>query len=341
MKRFHSTTIKLAAFVCVAGFLAADAMAEELSRRHFEFTYRAKIVDLPADAEAVDLWLPVPTDGLGQTVKRVEIVRPDGGAIHVEPAYGNKIFHKRFVGPFAKGQKLEAELVFEVVREEVEIPAAKSLAKTSFVPASDALGVYLAENRLIPLDGPVAKIVADLKLEADDPLRAARTVYDHLIDTMEYNWLAEGAGRGDVRWACDSKTGDCTDYHSTFMAVCRNRGIPADHQFGFPIPKDKTEGPLKHYHCWAHFWTGETGWVPVDISEADKHPALKEYNFGSYQADIMRVSHGRDVMLVPPQAGEPLNIFVFPYVEVDGEEFGDAELKKGTPVTWTASFVEK
>lgn len=342
-QRKHGTRpwgVLVSTMLAAAG-VSAEAGAHELSQRRIEFTYRARIADVPQDAEVVDLWIPVPTDGLGQRVVRVEVNHPDGGNIAVDPAYGNKVFHKRYRGPFTDENTFEAELVFEIVRDEVEIGAAKKLAKTDFVPASDEQSVYLAENRLIPLDGPVEEIVGELKLESNDPLRTARRVYDYLIDTMEYNWLADGAGRGDVRWACDSKTGDCTDYHSTFMAVCRNRGIPADHQFGFPIPKDKKSGPITHYHCWAQFWTGATGWVPVDISEADKHPALKEYNFGSYHADIIRMSHGRDVTLVPPQAGESLNIFVFPYVEVDGVEFGDAEKKKDTPVTWSASFVDK
>ena len=30
---------------------------------------------------------------------------------------------------------------------------------------------------------------------------------------------------------------------------------------------------------------------------------------------------GRDLRLNPPQEGKPLNYFVYPYVEVDGQEF--------------------
>ena len=56
----------------------------------------------------------------------------------------------------------------------------------------------------------------------------------------------------------------------------------------------------------------------MDASEADRHPHLRGYNFGSQRANLMRFSHGRDVVLEPPQQGPPLNFFIHPYVEVDG-----------------------
>jgi hypothetical protein len=48
---------------------------------------------------------------------------------------------------------------------------------------------------------------------------------------------------------------------------------------------------------------------------------------------------GRDITLSPPQQGQPLNYFVFPYVEVDGKEFSNvatrntfADVSSGTAV---------
>ena len=67
---------------------------------------------------------------------------------------------------------------------------------------------------------------------------------------MVYNYKAPGAG--DVIWACTNKTGDCSDYHSIFIGVCRSSGIPADHIFGLPLKAGKNE--TKDWHCWASFW---------------------------------------------------------------------------------------
>jgi hypothetical protein len=35
---------------------------------------------------------------------------------------------------------------------------------------------------------------------------------------------------------------------------------------------------------------------------------------------------GRDLNLSPVQNGKPLNYFVYPYVEVDGQEYGSVSL---------------
>jgi transglutaminase-like putative cysteine protease len=189
------------------------------------------------------------------------------------------------------------------------------------LPRSDAnLAAYLKPNQLIPTkDGVIDALARELELDGKPPIVVARTAYDWLIREFTYNYKAPGAGQGDVRWACDSRTGDCNDYHSMFIALCRNQGIPADHEFGYPIRSTNPQGRIPSYHCWARFYVAGAGWIPVDVSEADKHPELREYNFGSQSARLLKFTHGRDVVLVPPQAGPPLNKFIHPYVEIDGK----------------------
>jgi hypothetical protein len=55
--------------------------------------------------------------------------------------------------------------------------------------------------------------------------------------------------------------------------------------------------------------------VPVDASEAAKDPSRREYFFGAHDENRVEFSRGRDLVLNPPQAGEPLNYFVYPYAE--------------------------
>src|SRR5262249_23738648 len=116
-----------------------------------------------------------------------------------------------------------------------------SISTKSGVPA-EKFAAYLGESRLIPIRGPITDLARRIPLPEGEPLRAARKVYDYLVDTMVYNYLAPGAGKGDAVWACNSKTGDCSDFNSIFIGVCRWRGIPADHVFGPPIPSEGPEG---------------------------------------------------------------------------------------------------
>lgn len=308
--------------LCLGFAASADTGPQS---RAVELTYTATISDLPPTAKYVDLWLPVAPDTDGQRVTQVTVAYPDGGNIADEPDYGNRIWHKRFEAPFdddLKDGHLGAQIVFHIHRDEIVIDEAKNLVKAAV--SRPGLDVYLRANRLIPIDiDPIAKTARDLKLTADDPIGSAKRTYDWLIDEFTYDYKAPGAGIGDVRWACDSKTGDCSDYHSMFIALMRHVGIAADHEFGYPIRVAGSEGRIPSYHCWARFHVDGVGWIPLDASEADKHPELREYNFGSQSANLLKFTHGRDVNLVPQQAGPPLNKFIHPYVEVDGVELKD------------------
>ena len=127
-------------------------------------------------------------------------------------------------------------------------------------------------------------------------------------------------------YACDAKKGNCTDFHSLFIAMARSQGIPARFEIGFPLPADKHSGEIAGYHCWADFYLDGKGWIPVDISEAWKHPEKRDYFFGSHDVNRVQFSMGRDLKLAPAQEGKPLNYFVYPYVEVDGREYPNIAL---------------
>ncbi|MGA9183575.1 MAG: hypothetical protein WB117_21605, partial [Candidatus Acidiferrales bacterium] len=71
------------------------------------------------------------------------------------------------------------------------------------------------------------------------------------------------------------------------------------------------------------FYVQGIGWIPIDASEAWKHPEKRDYYFGATDANRVKMSLGRDIRLNPPQKGDPLNYFVYPYAELDGKPFTD------------------
>jgi len=289
-------------------------------KRILEFTYTWSMAAPPSESKIVEVWIPVPITNDRQTVELIS-VSDSKGIFTSESKYGNKMFYRKYYrqtellnDSIRVVFKYKLQLIEKVVREAKEL---KSLPK---VPPDKSFQVYLSDNRLIPLAGNVANLKNKMLLP-EPPILAAKYVYDQLINTMTYNHLAPGAGIGDAALACDSKTGDCSDYHSVFIGVCRAAGIPADHVFGIPLRTTQKNRTAKYWHCWAQFWVKGPGWITIDASEADKHPELKEYLFGTLSNDYLVISHGRDVMLEPKQKAEALNIFADPYVEVDGKSF--------------------
>jgi len=105
------------------------------------------------------------------------------------------------------------------------------------------------------------------------------------------------------------------------MSMCRAASIPCKFEIGFPIPTDAKEGKIGGYHCWAFFFSPDRGWVPVDASEAGKHPEKKDYFFGAHDVNRIQFTVGRDLELKPAQHDARLNYFVFPYAELDGKAY--------------------
>jgi transglutaminase-like putative cysteine protease len=153
----------------------------------------------------------------------------------------------------------------------------------------------------------------------------ARAIYNHVVATVKYDKSGTGWGRGDIYYACDARRGNCTDFHAIFIGYCRAVGIPARFAIGFPLPADRGAGQVSGYHCWAEFYAKGIGWVPVDASEAAKNPAKREYFFGAHDENRIEFSQGRDLTLAPKQHGEPLNYFIYPYVEIDGKPSSSLE----------------
>src|SRR5258708_40263848 len=110
---------------------------------------------------------------------------------------------------------------------------------------------------------------------------------------MGYGKSGEGWGRGDAMWACDSKRGNGTDFHSVLIGTMRSSGIPARFEIGFPLRENRNEGDIPGYHyCWAEFYVEGIGWVPVDASEVSKNPPKRDYFFAAVDADRVMSTYG-------------------------------------------------
>jgi len=282
--------------------------------RSFVFTYKVQVRDVPPSARRVDLWLPVPRQTEHQRILSLDVTAPVKGEFTHESVYGNRLWHARFEPPFE--ETLQVTQRVEVVR--LERGEADPDPKTDSL-VSKRKSLFLEPNRLVPISERFRRIAEAQTRGKHDTLARARALYDYVLSKMTYDKSGQGWGRGDARYACDVGKGNCTDFHSLFIALSRSSNIPARFWIGFPIPEDRGEGRVGGYHCWAEFWVPGRGWVPVDISEADKHPQRAAYYFGHLDANRIVYSLGRDLKLAPPQRGKPLNFFVYPYVEVDGK----------------------
>jgi transglutaminase-like putative cysteine protease len=310
--------------LCVLSlFLVLSLCALAQESRHFTFHYAFTVKNLPPGKKA-RIWIPAAQSDAFQEVKVVSAKGDLPLKRTRESKYGNELYYAQTAG--INQAELHFNVEYDVVRHE---RIALGVAAGHVTPAALStreMHEDLQPDVLVPVTGLPADLAAKVTLGKTQPLDKARAIYDYVFTTMRYDKTGTGWGHGDVLYACDAKKGNCTDFHSLFIAMSRSQGIPARFEIGFPLPPDKHSAEIAGYHCWSDFYVDGKGWIPVDISEAWKHPEKRDYFFGSHDVDRMQFSMGRDLRLSPAQDGKALNYFVYPYVEVDGQEYANVSL---------------
>ena len=191
------------------------------------------------------------------------------------------------------------------------------LEKAAYVEDVPGPETHLDAEQLVPINEAFRSIAGKVVEGKKGSLVRARALYDHVIERMRYMKYGSGWGRGDAVYACDSRTGNCTDFHAYFIALSRAVGIPARFSVGASIPSARDEGGISGYHCWAEFYA-EGKWWPVDISEGDKYSSLATYYFGHHPANRIELSRGRDLSVQPGPASGPINFLAYPVFEMGG-----------------------
>jgi transglutaminase-like putative cysteine protease len=310
-----ASTLVLTALPLAPSAGSAVYQPPKLKSRTFLFTYTVRVANLPKD-KTVKLWLPVPQASLDQDVILLDAKftpGDKGGAIGTDPVYGNQMLCFQAT-PTQENAAITASHTFKVTRREV----CRDKGPKHPDEKKGNLQRFLQPDRLVPLEGKPLDLIKGEKLGASK-LELAKSFYAIVNRHMKYSKEGVGWGNGDAVWACDSKFGNCSDFHSLFISLARSHKIPAKFEMGFPIPSKHGEGAIAGYHCWAWFLLEEVGWVTVDISEANRFPELRDYYFGNLSEDRVAFTVGRDIDLAPKQSGPPLNFFIYPYAETDGQ----------------------
>ncbi len=296
-----------------AGGCGKDAQTRDA--RILEFTYEFSVTNVPETSTNVIAWAPLPVQHCFQEVRGLEIETDYPHTIVSDSTYSNRIVRFDFSdNPARTNAERSAAITFGVLRSSYNV--LEGDMSPELVPHLEKK-VFLKPSTNIPLEGKIAEEARTVAGDVKDPLQRARKLYDHIVTSVEYDKSGKGWGRGNAVYACNIRKGNCTDFHSLFMAEARVVDIPARFIIGFPLPDDP-EDSIGGYHCWAEAYIEGTGWIPVDASEANKHPEKKKELFGGLDANRVEFTLGREIEL-PGAKGAPLNFFIYPYVEVDGK----------------------
>jgi transglutaminase-like putative cysteine protease len=222
--------------------------------RTFEFTYDVTIQAIPRKANLVRIWIPVAPSEAHQSVMIKRISAPVPAHITRSASTGNRMLYAEIRRP--RFSKAEFTIIYDVTRKEYSEGDYASLMRYNQDPApwGPALEKFLKPDRLVPTGG-IIKEIADAQTRGKEgEIAKAYSLYNYVFRTMRYDKSGTGWGRGDALWACDAHHGNCTDFHSLFIALARSQNIPARFSIGFPLPRDSSQGIIPGYHCWAEFY---------------------------------------------------------------------------------------
>ncbi|MEO2068370.1 MAG: transglutaminase domain-containing protein [Desulfurobacteriaceae bacterium] len=274
-----------------------------LTAKSFGATYELKervVLRPQPDAKLIEVWIPIPYENRWQRIKKLKIESPFPYILQKEPEYGNKFLYIRKEGGLREPVEIKITAIIE--REE--------LKPTRF--EDKLLLRFYLPDRLVPISSfkKLAFSIVNGKKTEKEKLKA---IYDYVVSNMKYDKSGTGWGRGDAIWACNSKKGNCTDFHSLFIALSRAVNIGAVFEIGLPINKN---GLIKSYHCWVLAFPQKEVFG-IDASEAAKHKNKRDYFFGHLDDKRIGITRGRNILLNPPQHGKRLNYLCKAYEEVD------------------------
>jgi transglutaminase-like putative cysteine protease len=281
--------------------------------RTFEIEYAGKVTGIPAGTKRLRVWIPVPQDTTVQEIRGLSFSKEP--RLGVEEKYGNRVAYWEIENP---GASFEVSMKFSCTR--LEIRTDLELLRSEGQDPDGSFSVFKRADRLVLVDAELKKLSDEIVKGRTGALEKGRAIYDYVVAKMAYDKNHPGWGLGSTEHACRVGKGNCTDFHALFNSLCRAQGIASGFEIGLYLPYErKSQEKLGGYHCWAFFRVPGKTWVPVDCSEASRFGDRREFFFGGHTSNRVTLSTGRDLVLVPPQEGEPLNYFLNPHAEADGK----------------------
>jgi hypothetical protein len=209
---------------------------------------------------------------------------------------------------------VEIEIVFHFRHFEQRFTMIDPDNVGAYDPNSASYQEFTASGRNIFISPEIEAKAIEVVGGEGNPYRAARRIYDYIVEEMSYSHLPHGSlGYLDIPesvYVHNHQYGDCGAQSIYFAALCRSVGIPARATGGYQLFPG-----MEGSHFWAEFYLPNYGWVPVDTSVAqiskylpeltdDQRRAFKDYFFGSMDPYRWVIQKNVDYPFSPP-APEP------------------------------------
>ena len=316
----------LALLLIASSVIAASAAIAKERRVEVNWSVDLKA---PPEAKHVRLWIPYPMSDENQEITDVVVNgNPTSWGVYKEGAFGNAALYAEWKD--TKGPRT-LTYSFKVLRKErltKDTPTSElPFSKTEFRKE-------LAATRLADLKGPEKELAEKITAGKKTNREKASAIYNWTVETMFRDPATKGCGIGDVDTLVRTLGGKCGDIHSVYTALARVSGVPTREMWGNPDPFRQGRGHDQGTTLLGgvvltrvRLGRGRPRRRPEGDPGKEDHPRTGQtaqgIYFGGVDKSRIAIGTGRDLVLNPPQSGEPLNYFMYPYAEADGKPLNE------------------
>lgn len=130
------------------------------------------------------------------------------------------------------------------------------------------LSQYLQPEPFVESNHPYIKSIANTINNGSNELETITNVYQYVVNKLNYDGY-HPQDMGALK-ALTLGNGDCSEFTTSFVALCRAKGIPARGVYGFTVDYNITPK-----HSWAEVYTKDHGWIKFDPTFKTNYDKLK------------------------------------------------------------------
>lgn len=259
------------------------------SPRKFNIEYSASFKSLNPNNEIM-VWMIEPQTSYCQEIHRV-IVSPKPIKKYTDN-HGNKILY--FQSKNTKLFNIQMRIEATLWKNEAHLVKSNINFQKNLVPS---LRQHLKNEKFLEQTPAVKKMTHKIIKNSKYPLDQINEIFNFIVKNFKYCYPL--SKRGVKNLVLSNLQGDCGEYSSLFVTMCRILGIPAINRTGFVIfPKQKTVAE----HGWASTYSESLGWLDFDAQyaalEKNTRQGLKKY-FGQRSDYRIIFTNGFNISLQP------------------------------------------
>jgi transglutaminase-like putative cysteine protease len=152
---------------------------------------------------------------------------------------------------------------------------------------------YLKSEPFLEQEDEVIKKTKEVTKGCQSTIEIVRAIFNFVVDNFSYCYPVKRRGVKNLN--INNLKGDCGEYSSLFVTMCRVMDIPAVNKSGFYIAQNGVLGE----HGWASVYVPQIGWFDVDAQFGAQEDDPEEYflKTSDYRLTLVK---GFNIPLNPP-----------------------------------------